>query len=291
MPDRGRWQDLQLPHLNGQQLAGGAGVIALLLLYAPVFGHAIEVWRTDAEFSFGFLAPPLVLGLLWQRRAALVASLGPGRNAGLPALFAGLLLYLAGIRSDVHAVSAVSFLPAMLGVAAFLYGSRTARLLSFPVAYLTAGLCLYRGLLNPVGFALQGMTARGAALLVPLFGLPVRRDGVDLFAGHYHFVVAEACSGMSSLLALLCLGALMVGLAQASLSRRALLIALILPIVLAANVIRVTLVLLLSRPFGLAAATGLAHNLLGAALFLSAFGLFFVAGSMLGCYPQSAATP
>jgi exosortase len=297
MPDGDRQGDLQLPRsciehrLNGHLLAGGAGVLALLLLYAPVLGHAVEVWRTDPEFSFAFLAPPLALGLLWLRRRALVAALTRGAGAGLLPLLGGLLLYLAGVRSDIHAVSGASFLPVVLGAAAYVYGFPTARVLGFPVAFLTGSLCLYRGLLSPVGFALQGLTARGAATLAPLLGVPVRRDGVDLFAGRFHFVVAEACSGMSSLLALLCLGALMVGLARAPLPRRVLLIALILPIVLAANVIRVTLVLLLSRPFGLAAATGLAHNVLGAALFLSAFGLFFLAGSALGCYPRFVATP
>jgi exosortase/archaeosortase family protein len=106
---------------------------------------------------------------------------------------------------------------------------------------------------------------------------------VDLFAGRFHFVVAEACSGMSSLVALLCMGGLLAGLTCASPLRRLIMLALIVPIVLAANIARVTLVLLLARPFGLAVAQSPLHDALSAVLFLVAFGLFCLLGSVVGC--------
>ena len=91
---------------------------------------------------------------------------------------------------------------------------------------------------------------------------------------------------MDSLLALLCLGALFAGLARASLARRAALIGLVLPIILAANVLRVTLVLVLSRPLGLAVAQGLLHELLSATLFVTATLLFALTGLALRCVPS-----
>jgi exosortase len=263
---------------------------ALLLLYTPAMVHASTVWQADQEFSFGFLIPPLALFLLWMRRQAIRAALGAGTNLGLLLLLCGLLLLLASARSGVHALAGASFLPTALGLAAYLYGVPLARMLFLPLAFFTAGLSLYRGLLNSVGFALQQITASAAASLAALLGVPVRQSGVDLFVGRFHFVVAEACSGMSSLLALLCLGILLLGLAQTSLARRLALLALILPIILAANIIRVTLVLALARPFGLAIAGGFLHDLLSAVLFLCALALFILAGSMLGCYPRFAAT-
>jgi exosortase len=273
-----------------QALAAGLTTAALLLLYVPALSHAAEVWRTDQEFSFAFLVPPFALFLLWLRRGALRAALAPSANIGLLPLLAGLVLLLVGVRSGIHAIAGASFLPTALGAAAYLYGVAAARTLFYPLAFFTASLSLYRGLLNSVGFTLQELTARSAARLALLLGVPVRRTGVDLFVGQFHFVVAEACSGLSSLLALVCLGALLVGLAQASLPRRLALIVLVLPIVLAANIIRVTLVLALARPMGLAIATGFLHGTLSAVLFLCASGLFFLVGSSLGCYPRFAAT-
>lgn len=266
-------------------------VTAAGLVYLPVVAHAMDVWRSDQELSFGFLLPPVAAVLLAARWRALAAARSAGHVAGLPVLVGGLLLLLAATRSGVHAPAGASLLPVAAGAAAFLYGLAVARLVLFPAAVLAAGLSLFRGLLGSLGFALQQLTAQAAAGSASLLGVPVRRVGVDLFTGNLHLVVAEACSGMDSLLALLCLGALFAGLAHASLTRRAALIGLVLPIVLAANVLRVTLVLVLSRPLGLAIAQGLLHELLSASLFVFATLLFALAGLALRCVPTLPARP
>lgn len=260
--------------------------VGLVVVYLPAFGHAVEVWRYDREFSFGFLVPPFALALLWLQWPTLRDALSPGRDLGLIPLVFGLLMLVAGSRLDVHALAAASFLPTTLGAVVFLLGTSVARLVLLPGTLMTISLSLYRGLLSSLGFALQGITATLAALLASLLGVPVRQSGVNLFVGGFHFVVTEACSGMDSLLALLCLGLAFAGLARSSLGRRATLIALILPIVLAANVVRVTLVLLLSQWMGLGVANGLFHDLLSVVLFLAATLLFALAGIGLKCAPQ-----
>jgi exosortase len=267
-----------------------ATAAAIVFVYLPVFSHAVDVWRLDQEFSFGFLVPPVALGLVAWRWRELAAARSAGPAASLLALAAGMLLFLAGSRADVHALAAASFLPVVLSAVAYLYGLTAARLSALPVLLLTGALSLYRGLLSSIGFALQQLTAQAAAGAAVVLGVPVHRSGVDLFVGKVHLVVAEACSGMDSLLALLCLGLTFTGLVPAPLVRRAVLIALVLPIILAANVIRVTLVLVLSQPLGRAVAQGLLHELLSAFLFVAATVLFAVAGLALRCAPSLAAT-
>lgn len=271
-------------------MMAAATVAAIVLVYMPVFAHAVGVWRLDQEFSFGFLVPPVSLGLAAWRWRDLVAARSTGPGASLLVLVAGLLVLVAGSRSDVHALAAISFLPVVLGAVAYLYGVATARLIALPVLLLTGGLSLYRGLLSSVGFALQQLTAEAAAGAATALGVPVRRSGVDLFAGNVHLVVSQACSGMDSLLALLCVALTFTGLVRAPLVRRAILIALVLPIILAANVLRVTLVLVLSQPLGRAVAQGLLHDLLSASLFVAATVLFLVAGFALRCAPSFAVT-
>lgn len=277
---------LARPARVGRLVATGVVVVALLLLYLPIFAHAVQVWTTDQEFSFGLLAPPIALCLLWLRRARLREALGPGWNAGVILLLCGLLMLLISARSGVHVIGGASFVVAVLGATAYLYGRAAAQVIFFPTAFLTISLSLYRGLLASVGFFLQGLTARYATTAASMLGVPVRRVGVDLFAGQFHFVVAEACSGLSSLLALLWLGTLIVGFARMSLPRRLALIALIAPIVLVANVVRVTLVLALAQVFGLAVAHGFIHGFFDAALFLAALSLFFLVGSVLQCHSR-----
>ncbi len=275
----------------GSNVAATIVVVGILVvLYLPVFAHAVTVWTSDEEFSFGLFVPPIALCIVWLRRDTLRRALGVGSDSGLLALAGGFVLLLVSARSGIHAIAGASFALTALGAAAYLYGLAVARVMFFPVAFLTIGLCLYRGLLASVGFGLQGLTARYAAAAASLVGVPVRRAGVDLFAGKFHFVVAEACSGLSSLLALLCLGMLIVGFVQTSLPRRLFLIALIVPIVLIANVARVTLVLALAQIYGLAVAQGFIHGFFSAALFLAALGLFYLTGSVLGCFSPIGAT-
>jgi exosortase len=253
--------------------------------------HAIGVWRLDQELSFGFLVPPAAAGVVWLRRRQLRWALGQGSRIGMVVLAGGLLLFLVGLRSGVHAVAGASFVPTALGAAAYLSGLSAARLLAAPVALVGAAFSLYRGLLAPVGFALQDLTARGSAGLAAAWGVPVRRSGVDLFVGDVHFVVAQSCSGMDSLLALLCLGCLVVALASAAWPRRLLLLALVIPVVLIANVLRVAVVLVLSLPLGTAAGEGLTHEALSAAVFISASLVLWFACVVLRCQPRFDATP
>jgi len=267
-----------------------ATVAAAALVYLPVFVHAVGVWRVDQEFSFAFLIPPVSLGLAALRWRELVAARSAGTPAALVVLAAGLVLLIVGSHSDVHALAAASLLPVVLGASAYLYGMSTARLIALPALLLTGGLSLYRGLLSSVGFALQQLTAEASAGAAAVLGVPVHRSGVDLFAGNVHLIVAQACSGMDSLLALLCLGLVFTALARATLLRRAVLIGLVLPIILAANVLRVTLVLILSQPLGRAVAEGILHDLLSAVLFVAASVLFTVAGVALRCTPSFVGT-
>ena len=255
-----------------------------------MLGHAIEVWRSDPELSFGFVVVPATAFLVALRWRALVESPRRPRNLGLIPIAIGLLGLLAGTRTGIHALAAVSVFPTVLGVVIYLLGMPLAIRLAVPTAFLTIGLSLYRGLLAPLGFALQQLTALLSAGAAGVLGFTVHRSGVDLFTPHVHLVVAESCSGMDSLLALLSLGVLFVSLTRASAGRRLMLLTAIVPITLAANVVRVTLVVILSEPFGVGIAEGTSHQLLGASVFVCASILFVFAGLALKCTPTFAAT-
>jgi exosortase len=262
---------------------------AVLLAYSPQFLHAVDVWGSDAEFGFAFLMPPLSALLLWLRRRRIRLEVRRGDQLGLIPFAGGLLVYLLAARLGIHALGGLSFAATVLGVVVYLHGAAAARVVAFPIGFLTVGLALYRGLLDTVGFTLQHLTAQAAAAGAAALGIPVQRSGVDLFVGGLHFVVAEACSGLSSLVALLCLGGLVIGVVNTTPPRRVLMMMLVLPIVFVANTARVTLVLFLARSFGLAVAQGFIHGLFSAVLFLGALSLFLFAVVMLQCVPRSIA--
>jgi exosortase len=159
--------------------------------------------------------------------------------------------------------------------------------LAFPCGFLVFGLGLYRGLLNSVGFALQGTTAMGAEVAARALGLDVVRDGLVLHsatsAPRFDFVVAETCSGMSSLLSLLTLAAVWIWVTRASPGGRIGVLSSVIPVVVIANCARVTLVLLVAAHLGQDAALGFFHGASSLVLFgVSLLGLVAI-GRIFGC--------
>jgi exosortase len=204
------------------------------------------------------------------------------------------MLTLVSRRTGIHVLAGAAVSPLLIGVAAYLWGWGAARIVAFPSAFLIFGLGLYRGLLNSVGFALQDVTAVGAAWAGRIIGLDVVRDGLVLHSATatpaYAFVVAQACSGMSSLLSLLALAALWMYSTRGSLPGRVAVFAAVLPLVVIANTVRVTLVLRVGASFGEDAALGFFHGASSLILFgLALMGLLLVS-RIVGCKLPTFAT-
>jgi exosortase len=270
-----------------------ANVIALAVLalstalvISPAVVHAIQVWATTEEFSYGFLIVPVAAAIVYWRRNLLRRSVGPGApRLGLLLIVPSVLIYLAGWRLQVHAIAGIMVTPILLGVAIYLWGVAAGRVLAFPLCFLIFGFGVYRGLLDSVGFALQGITATGATLLAHGLGVAVERDGLILTSDRFAFIVAEPCSGMSSLVSLLALAALWTFAARGPLARRAVVILSVAPLVVLANSTRVALVLLVASWFGQDAALGFFHGASSLVLFGMAVSGLLLIGRMVGCKP------
>jgi exosortase len=138
-----------------------------------------------------------------------------------------------------------------------------------------------------VGFALQDVTAFSAAWAGRAIGLNVVRDGLVLHSGstspQFAFVVAQTCSGMSSLLSLLALAALWIYVTRGSLAGRTAVILGVLPLVVISNSVRVTLVLLIASLYGQDSALGFFHGASSLLLFGLALGGLLVLSRTVGC--------
>jgi exosortase len=272
--------------------ATSAGLLlATVAVVWPAFAHALDVWTTTEEFSYGFLIPPVAALIIWLQRRALHASLGQGARGGLFIVLAALIVYVGAERMGIHALAGIAVSPLLFGASVYLWGWRAGRVLAFPFAFLIFGLGVFRGLLDTVGFALQGITAVGAGTLARLIGLDVVRDGLVLSSDKFAFVVAEPCSGMSSLVSLLALGALWTYAARGSLPRRAAVLGSVIPLAIAANSARVTLVLLVADWFGQDAAIGFFHSFSSLVVFGLALAGLVAFSRLVGCHAFSALPP
>jgi exosortase len=260
--------------------------LATLAVVFPAFAHAVNVWSTTEEFSFGFLVPPVSALVIWWQRDELRRNFGGrGANAGLAIVLASLAVVILGERLGIHALSGLAISPLLYGAAVYLWGWRMGRVLAFPFFFLAFGLGVFRGLLDSVGFALQGITAFGAGTLAPLIGVPVARDGLVLSSDRFAFVVADTCSGMSSLVSLLALAALWVYAARGSSTGRVAVLCSVAPLAILANSLRVTLVLALAYWFGQDTALGFFHGASSLVLFGVALGGLLGISRLVGCRP------
>jgi exosortase len=264
-------------------LLPAALTLAATALLWPTFAHAFEVWSTVEEFSYGYFILPISVALVWWRRDVLKNAVGAGSAWGLPIVLVSLVVYLSGWRAGIHAISGLAAIPLLWGMTIFLWGWRVGQVLAFPLGFLAFGLGVYRGLLNTVGFAMQDVTAIGAGELGRALGLGVVRDGLVLQTDRWAFIVAEACSGMSSLVSLLALATLWIYVARASLSRRLAILLSVAPLVLLANTIRVTSVLMVASWFGQDAALGFFHGASSLVLFCLALASLLAFSRIIGC--------
>ena len=258
--------------------------LATIAIVWPAFAHALDVWSTTEEFSYGYLIPPVALGVVWFRREALLHSIGRGARAGLLMVILSLIVMLSAERMGIHALAGIAVSPLLFGAVVFLWGWATARVLAFPIAFLIFGLGVFRGLLDTVGFGLQSVTATGAGLLASAIGLPVVRDGLVLSSERYAFIVAEPCSGMSSLVSLLALAALWTYVARGSMTARAAVLLSVAPLAIVANSMRVTMVLLVAQFYGQDAALGFFHGASSLVLFGLALGGLLAVSRLVGCH-------
>jgi exosortase len=260
-----------------QPIAFGCLLAVLLVLLWPVLARAVGVWEDNPDLDFGFAIPPTALALVWWHRSALRSCAIRGAAPGLGIAALALLGFVVSERLWARSPAAISAGLLVWGIVVFGWGWGSARILAFPIGLVTAGLALQPTLLSGLGFALQGITAVGAAGAAQLLGLPIVREGLLLRAPSYSFIVSEACSGMNSLIALLLIAVLWIYVVRGAVLGRAAIVLAVLPLVIVANTTRVSLVLLVADHFGQDAALGFFHGASSFVLFgLALLGLLLV---------------
>jgi exosortase len=122
-------------------------------------------------------------------------------------------------------------------------------------------------------------------------GYPISSSGVILTIGQFQLMVADACSGLNSMFSLSALGTLfMYVMRRKSLLHNAIMLASILPIAFAANIVRVTLLVLLTYHFGDEAGQGFLHGAAGMVLMVIALLIFFVLDAAIASALRSRAS-
>jgi EpsI family protein len=257
-----------VPRAAWPRLALLAGVLAL---YAPTFASlAGGAWGED-EHAHGPLILAVSAALAWRERARL-RELAPGGDApwGAGLVLLGVLLWLLGRTQGLVPIEAGSLIPVAAGAVMLAWGAAGLRVLAFALAFLVFYVPLPGFVLELATAPLKEMVSTAVAWLLGAFGYAVERSGVVLAVEGREMLVADACSGLNSIVSLFALALLYAHLRRASRARTLLLVAAIVPIAVAANILRVLALVLITVHFGPQAAEGFVHEALGLSVFVVA---------------------
>lgn len=253
-----------------------AWIAAAVLVGLLAFVHARTlqalwtVWTTNDNYSHGPLVPLVAAAMVWSRRAALRAAARRPDARGLAVLAAGCALEVLGVRADVLTFQGYALLVMLFGLALTFLGRATTRILAFPIAFLVFMLTFPPLVVNQLSFALKEVAMRSSAWAAEHMGANFQRNGMILQLESGVLRVENPCSGLRSLLALLATGAAFAYFQPGAWWRRGLMVVLAVPLALAANAVRLTLLILVANYVSVRAATGTFHDVTGYLVYLVA---------------------
>jgi exosortase len=177
-------------------------VVLVIGLYLPVLTRLIAQWWHDPNFSHGFFVPAFSFYVIWEKRAQLAALPSKPSWAGLLILGLALTVLIAGVLGAELFLSRFSLLLAIAGLVVLFLGWNHQRAILFPWAFLLLMIPIPTIIFNEITFPLQLLASKLASEVLPWFGVPVLREGNVIQLAAMPLEVAEACSGIRSLLSL-----------------------------------------------------------------------------------------
>jgi exosortase len=248
------------------------GAAAFLWLYAGVLTGLARQWASDDNYSHGFLVVPLAAFFAWEQRGALARAEIRPSLAGLAVVIASLLLFLIGTFGADLFLTRISLVGVLVGTILFLCGSACLRILAFPLGFLLLMVPVPSIVFNQITFPLQLLASQAGELVISAAGIPVLREGNILQLPTRTLEVAEACSGIRSLVSLLMLAIVLGHFSGGGTIRRIVIAAAAIPIAIVANALRVAGTGLAAAWISPAAADGFFHSFTGWVAFVVACG-------------------
>jgi len=238
---------------------------ALAWLYARTLAGLVVEWTSSPDASYGLVMAIAALAVGWQRRRAFMAARDTSASAvpGLAFLIGGLLLYLVGLLGADVFLTRLSLLPVVTGILWLIAGPRAVRVVAAPLVFALVAIPLPALIVNAVTLPLQIVASRLAESTLMLAGVPVFRDGNVLELPSATLEVAEACSGLRSLVSLTGVGVLVAWTVYGRAWKRTALITAALPIAIVMNGFRIAATGIACEVWGRAAASGGWHTFTG----------------------------
>ncbi len=252
------------------------------VLYVRVGIKLLLDWYTFPDYAHGFLVPFFCAYVVWEKREAVRRTPLQPSWAGTGLVALGLLTYITGVYGAELFLARISGLMLLAGLIWAFAGLPMLRVLKFPLLVLLLAIPFPAVIFNQITFPLQLFASRLAGAILPLFGVPVLREGNVIELPMMRLEVAEACSGIRSLMSLFTVAVIYGYLLEPSTWRRTLLALASIPIAVAANVLRIVGTGLCVQYWDPEKAMGFFHEFSGWLMFLFSLGLVYLVQRAMG---------
>lgn len=251
--------------------------IAFAILAVPtIITLGEQVWSRESG-AHG----PIILGtglwVLW-RQIGEFKSEGRTGNPLLTALMLvpSLALYVFGRAYDFISLETVGLYGTGLAILHSFIGMALMLRNWFPLFYLSFMVPPPQWFLDKITAPLKQFVSYAATEPLSALGIPLAREGVTIFVAQYQLLVEDACSGMNSLVGLVAISLLYIYLMRgSSVLYSLLLVSMVIPIAIIANILRIIILILLTYFMGDDVAQGFTHFAAGLFLFATALLLVF----------------
>lgn len=220
-------------------LCMGVAAAAALALYTPLVPALVREWSEFPSLSHGFAVPFIAAYLIWARREQLRQTPIAPSLAGVPVLVVGLVALTLGVRGDEAFAARISLPVTLLGLILLLAGKAVLAKAWLGVAYLVFMVPLPYATLKLLMYRSRILDATVSAHALGWLGVPVLQEGVMLHLPNMVLEVADDCSSIPALAALLSLGVAYASLTPRPIAVRVAIVAAAIPFAIGANMVRI----------------------------------------------------
>jgi exosortase len=245
-------------------------VLGVLVLTVPGLLTLSRIWDRTEYLAHGYMIPPVAAFLFYRERKAILNAFHTGHppTLGPILLFAAVSFEALALIGDVLVAAGIG-IPLMLAATAYAIGGKDLlRLTRLPIGFLVLMVPPPGFLITRLLFDLKLLVTGISVGLLQATGFPVAAEGNQILIPHHTLFVANACSGLTSIVTLMPLAVVLAYFLSHGTWRRIVIIASIFPLAIGANVLRVLITVFLVSSRGIDFAQGLLHESFGITAFI-----------------------
>lgn len=231
--------------------------------YWPTLVALVTAWNKEADYSHGYLVPPLAAYLMYMRRDSMPRPSLGFHWGGLALLVASYLLRIFAARYYVDAIDGWSILVWLAGSVWLLCGQEFFWWCLPSIGFLFFMIPLPYQAETALSVPLQYLAGVLSCWMLQSLGQPALVEGNTILLGDYRLEVEQACSGLRMFVSFIALGVAYTLLVKRPLWQKVTIFLAILPIALVSNALRITATGMLFQYAGDEAARRFSHDAAG----------------------------